>query len=293
MVGDTFWVSDPMLRRTTFFTPDGKLLRTRRWPFGVTRGEEYYPAGLGVQPRIVEPGGTQIITVSKQPVQEQPSWWPAGDVGSAVLRVDTTGRFIKVLWSSPPFVNQCAQPLVVPGRAPGATIGIPFCQNAQRRESFESNRIVEVTPDSSAAGRFTIRATGLDGRPLFVSTFEQQLVRVPREVADSARRALMRPQPGPFPEVNRARAAAYDRMRFPAFYPAVTDLFVGRDGSAWVGLRRTARERQWMLFAPDGTARGTVALPPSFRMNHADANRIWGTIRDDDGLPSVVRYRIQ
>jgi hypothetical protein len=48
-----------------------------------------------------------------------------------------------------------------------------------------------------------------------------------------------------------------------------------------------------MLFAPDGTARGTVALPPSFRMNHADANRIWGTIRDDDGLPSVVRYRIQ
>lgn len=30
-VGDTFWISDPTVRRTTFFAPDGSLLRTVRW----------------------------------------------------------------------------------------------------------------------------------------------------------------------------------------------------------------------------------------------------------------------
>jgi hypothetical protein len=198
-VGDTFWVSDPMLRRTTFFKPDGKLLRTRRWPPGVTLGEEYYPAGFGVQPLVVEPGGTQVVTIYRLDGLEVPTWWRPADAGSIQLRVDTTGRFVKVLSSLPARTNPCSQAFVVPGLAPGGTIGIPFCQNSHWRQAFELDRFVRVSPDSTRPGGFVISATHLDGTPIFSTRFEQPRVRIPREVADSARRALQRPMPGPFP----------------------------------------------------------------------------------------------
>lgn len=292
MVGDTFWVSDPMLRRTTFFGPDGKLLRTQRWPFGVTRGEEYFAAGVGVQPYIVEPGGTQIVRFGRGERTDLPSWWKPSAAADVFLRVDSTGQFLKLLTTIPPSSSGCRRELIVPGRSPG-TIMVPFCEHTFRIASIESDRIVYASPDSAAGqGRYAVRATRLDGRQLYSIRVAERPVRIPREVADSARRDLMRPRPRP-PEVQRAIERSYGRMRFPDFYPPLSSLFVGRDGTAWIGLRASAGDRQWLVIAPDGKERGTLTLPASFRMSAADGNRIWGTSLDEDDLPSVVRYRIQ
>src|SRR5690606_34756847 len=42
VVGDTLWVSDPMLRRTTMFRADGSLLRTTRWASTVESAGESF-----------------------------------------------------------------------------------------------------------------------------------------------------------------------------------------------------------------------------------------------------------
>ena len=46
------------------------------------------------------------------------------------------------------------------------------------------------------------------------------------------------------------------------------------------------------VFAPDGTFLGRVPMPPRTSMLQADGEYLWAITRDDDDLPSVVRFRI-
>jgi hypothetical protein len=47
------------------------------------------------------------------------------------------------------------------------------------------------------------------------------------------------------------------------------------------------------VFATDGTLLGRVAVPPRTQIMESDGNLVWALVTDADGLPSVVRYRIE
>jgi hypothetical protein len=97
--------------------------------------------------------------------------------------------------------------------------------------------------------------------------------------------------------------------------PPVAGLFVGRDGRIWVRVsvpsieipeaeREQAGETQppplrfrdvsmeYEVFAADGRFLGRVVLPWRAQLMEAEDNRVWFLDRDVDGLPVVVRARI-
>jgi hypothetical protein len=46
------------------------------------------------------------------------------------------------------------------------------------------------------------------------------------------------------------------------------------------------------VFAPDGRFLARIPMPPRTTMLHADGDYFWGISRDNDDLPSIVRFRI-
>ena len=101
----------------------------------------------------------------------------------------------------------------------------------------------------------------------------------------------------------------------PSTKPPLAALHVGRDGSIWASVampseripeaelepqRKNARPRAlfrdaiaFEVFGEDGDFRGRVALPPRSTFMEADGNHIWYLQRDEDGLPAVVKARVE
>lgn len=97
--------------------------------------------------------------------------------------------------------------------------------------------------------------------------------------------------------------------------PPLAALHIGRDGSIWAGVampseripdaelepqRKNARPRAifrdaiaFEVFGDDGRFRGRVSLPPRSTFMEADGNQVWYLQRDEDGLPAVVRARVE
>jgi hypothetical protein len=208
-----------------------------------------------------------------------------------IARVDVRGNLIEVLAGLPALDQPCIRELVVPGRQSG-TIPVLFCAFHFRNISMDAKRVVQVIPvDGGRTGEYDITATDFAGRQLFRRNMTLPMVRLPRAVADSAIRELLnRSRP---PEVARAVEQFVRGMPVPENYPSVTSVFVGRDGSIWIRGSGRGLEREWTLLDSLGSLRGRAVFPTSFQAFHAEGDRVWGTIRDSDDLPSVVRYRIQ
>jgi hypothetical protein len=102
----------------------------------------------------------------------------------------------------------------------------------------------------------------------------------------------------------------------PAQKPPVADLSVARDGRIWVRVSvpsvpipeaerdapqqgrappRRYRDESvtYEVFEADGRFLGRVVLPWRATWMQADGNRVWYLDRDDDGLPAVVRARVE
>ena len=91
-------------------------------------------------------------------------------------------------------------------------------------------------------------------------------------------------------------------------------LVMGRDGNIWVRVavpserippselvpqspdgppvRRFRSRNTYEVFAPDGRFLGRVPMPPRTNVVQAGGDYIWCISRDDDDLPSIVRFRI-
>ena len=105
--------------------------------------------------------------------------------------------------------------------------------------------------------------------------------------------------------------------------PPIQDLLVGLDGRIWVQLsveseefdpgqsagdpsrpgrggrgaappiRFRPKEKRWDVYEPDGRYLGRVLTPRTFSLYVARGSQLWGTIRDEDDLPTLVRMRIE
>lgn len=81
---------------------------------------------------------------------------------------------------------------------------------------------------------------------------------------------------------------------FSPFYPPVTQLVVGHDGTIW--LRRQTREAdvtKWLLLEADGTPRGEIVAPGGASLLWADATSVYMNERDEFDVPWLVRYRLE
>jgi hypothetical protein len=99
----------------------------------------------------------------------------------------------------------------------------------------------------------------------------------------------------------------------------LTSLFIARDGRIWAQVPAPAERirggdvtapasagslagktfqqfrapQVWEVYSPTGTFLGRVPLTPNAELMEADGDRVWVLDRDEDGLPAVIRLRIQ
>lgn len=95
---------------------------------------------------------------------------------------------------------------------------------------------------------------------------------------------------GPANLPKRFQDAARERM--PSRYPPVVRLRHGVDETIWLDLRPTSEGKPSLILDLTGKPVATVVVPHNVTISQSDRNHIWGVARDENGLGSVVRYRI-
>lgn len=103
----------------------------------------------------------------------------------------------------------------------------------------------------------------------------------------------------------------------PAEKPAMNSISVAQDGRIWVSvsvpsekftpdppsalsqeprapqLTYRAKERRWDVFEPDGRYLGRIIAPRTFGLYVMKGNLVWGVMRDENDVPTVVKMRIE
>lgn len=97
------------------------------------------------------------------------------------------------------------------------------------------------------------------------------------------------------PNVSNRRAYAralrefYEQRRY---FPPVTAVTVGNDGTTWLAREREDGEREWLVLDDSGSAIGRLRLPRGGGVRFASRTECWVVERDALDIPYVVRYDI-
>ena len=172
---------------------------------------------------------------------------------------------------------------------------IPFAHQSQYAYAADGTRLGFMTADQSRRdGSFRITVLRASGDTLFERDYPVDGEPISSAAIDSAI-AAMAPRPGQSSYEGRPPASRYQaeaRQRMPVIHPPVEGLMLALDGTVWVTLRATPAGQEALVLDSLGTPVATVPLPPRSRVQQATATHLWVTEIDDDGLTSVVRYRI-
>ena len=251
-IGDSLWVADGRLPRVQMFSDTGHLIRV------ITTVR---PAAWGAV------GGDSLAGFGNVPLGR--------DVPFAVLSsyeggssVDTVAVFPLIPAERFPLPPQMAlnqQPLLpetVVGWSPNH---LRFCVARQDSES------VQVRCVDRRGAPVVNRSIRLEPRPVTDAVYDGVVKTWSRDPA-------------------RTEAAMRDLIRRPRYLPLVLDVRVDNEGGIW--LRRSHDSESsavWTQIRRDGSVGVTLTLPVGYRLLRVDAQTLWTTSSDNDGLQTVHR----
>lgn len=283
---DSLWAMDPAQVRVTFFPLRGDGARTLSYGAYAPRSTQpgaYSRRGL---PASVLPDGSLLL-------QEQPSD-PQLQARGQLLRTDRFMRVIDTVAALP----QEHSTLSFTYKDGAAQISQPFNDDLTYGVSVDGSMVVLVTRRvaiNEDEGEFTVIGLQNGEREVFRRTIQYQPRRLPVRVIDSAVTALASTLSKP-PHRSPITADSLNQKIFrPAFYPPVTSVKVGRDGSTWLKIRFAdgpTRREEWMQLSPRGLPQRRVTTPMGFELLEADRRSVWGTVSDDMDVPQVNRYAL-
>jgi hypothetical protein len=88
-------------------------------------------------------------------------------------------------------------------------------------------------------------------------------------------------------------ALVRDAIFVPGYYPPVTALVSGNDGSTWVRRGGPGDRATWMVFDAQGRHVAWVTAPASVVLHAATATHAWGVTLNADDVPIVTRYALR
>jgi hypothetical protein len=287
-IGDTLWIDDTQLNRSTLIAPDLHLVRTlphasSLQPVEEERGRipEFGPG----TPFAVYPGDTALVAAFAR----------AGDPlanafdGSPLLRVSPDGAITRVVAVRPS--HERGSFFVIFSDGGGAGFPVPFYQSPRWSVSPNGERIaiLTVTLRDSDLSSFQIRVVDEQGNEIFDRTYRTSATAIPTAVIDSAVSARAENASN-----GEMRSAILRNLRgqMPLMYSPVSDILIGMDGRIWVSLRPTTEGNRWLILEPGGEPDGRVVLPRNVTLRVADDRYLWGLETDELGVESVVRYRL-
>ena len=274
-----FWVTDPALRRVTFFDSTGKVQRTTSVASAdapklspranvvraMANGKLLFQAyeGSAGQPNRADLLGNMALIL--------------GD--SVHISTDTLARLRPLLgrWQ-PSSGGRPPKLLLSPIQAPTITA---FSADG-RSYAVLTQSAVTSTSDTVQLCRFGnvtgARACGtlkLSRRPVLAAHRDKYA-----SLADNASSAKDR----------EAVEAILEPVRY---FPSAATALLANDGSIWINRYSPDSIGSWIVVTPDGKPKAELATPARLQLFQVSKDYAWGVQYDTDGVPTVVRLRIK
>lgn len=289
-IADTLWVYDGRLRRTTLIAPDAKFLRTIVQPAQMTWTQKAGEAPvrmIGAGPFAFFADGSSIVygfgLIKGADGRER-----GGD--EQLARMDRTGTAIVVHTPTPS--NDPRWMLEVSGFGNP----VPFRLMPDLAGSYDGARMATIWANVVGdTGSFTVTLMNAKGERAFSRAYPFKGTPIPQRAIDSTLATFLpkpgQPTEGPSDLGQRMQVAAKQKM--PAVYTPVTGIILGLDNTIWIPMRPTPTGREVLVLDGRGNPIGSVMLPPRTTLRQANLTTMWATQSDEDGLTSVVRYRLR
>ena len=281
--GSRLWVTEPMSGRLTFFnvaTGEAETIRYRanvpgslhRWmPFAVLANGRFVAS-----PEITAGHGGQA-TASE----------------TAVIVTDTEGNVLDTLARR-----------AIAGNIGKITAGLPADTEMYVISPLPDYDIISFAPDGSSIvlvrrrgwdggtipAEFEVTGIDLHGDTVYRRRIEYEPRRVPSDFFDDD---IARSADGSGINNRRAHARAlrefYEERRY---FPPVTAVSMGGDGTTWVAGVDEDGEREWLVLDGSGSPIGRLRLPTTSHIAHANEAECWVVETDALDIPYVVQYGI-
>jgi hypothetical protein len=298
--GDTAWLYDNALKRLTFVTPGGKLLRHEVLPADLNLGASLDSStnALGAMyrfsPVMIAPNGQLVgyadVVVGRDEtgrVKTEQSFLLANVDGSRRKKI---GSYVKA-----PRPTQVSVPI---DEKRDATAGIPFLTYPGMVYSQDGTRFGALTTTlTDRGGSYSVTVVRTTGDTLFSRNYPFVGTPIPAAVRDSAIDAIPRRKlaNGTFvyePKIGaRLREAAAPLT--PRVYRPVENMILGQDNTTWLQMRPVGDSKELIALNAKGDPILSVRIPLNADVWEASPTKLWVVEKDADDLPSVVRYRIR
>ncbi len=279
IAGDTLWVIDDAIR-ISYFSLSGEFLDVVNIPASAAKRSD--ETGLF----IAEP---QVLTKDDGAV----GW---GVFGAAELFAGKIPKY--------PLLRLTREGQTVDTIAwvPTRNYGLKFSRGPYLTQPFSDEPLYALSPlgdricvvdgvaaDDSERANYGVTVIGASGDTLWA----REMTYVPRaidtEVIDSVRnriRTMSAPWGVPSWEVDQ-------ELFVPAFWPPVTDVFIGVDGSVWIRSDDHEDPVTYTVIDSAGGRVRTVQLSRRIRLKWASAEVAWGFELDEDDVPVIVGFRLE
>ena len=266
--GDTLWVADQSLRRVQFFSPDGRLIRTRagdRWGHLIPLADGSYLAGRGM-----------ALDASQAPVVR---------LSADLKRADTVAI---LRWRALPQLR-------IPTGSGSFIVGAArFTDRAERMVAPRGDAIYLIQPDpkpTARAGAIRLRSFAPSGRLRWEKRIPYQPVPLSNRRFEEAVEGLASGHDG---AGKLDRGAVRKAMARPELLPAVAQSLVATNGDLWLRWEQDSEVRpEWTVLDRQGMIKGRFRFPAGVNPLRIDGDRVYAVITDSDDLPELVRYRIE
>jgi hypothetical protein len=292
-VRDSLWVFDSQSARLSFYGAHYDLARTESVGPNtarvsrLARGDEVIEFRGGILQGLLD-DGAQLVRLSRPTI-------PAGSdfdttlVTYAAVEPDGNVRDVIARYSE--------------GRSRFSARGDSWVLTAS--SPFSMVPLLDVGPGTARFGLASVPVEGegvgtievtlwdMTGDTVYARSYPIETEPIPRAVADSANEAVI----AQFDEMIQggdAGDAVRELIWTPPFFPPVEDFVVGRDGSAWLGLRGPSDSTSvYRVLDPSGEPYGEVTFPEAVDVAVAELGMVWGVVSDEYDVESVVRYEVR
>lgn len=293
-LSDTLWVYDGSQHRITYVSPELKHIRTEilapQLNEGATaRGSSdsgsvylFVPAAL--------PGNGRLVGPAMIAVRQSAS---SGATRSVMISTTADGSGRKELATIP--TPEKATLVYRPGDGSAVTRGVPFGFYAQPEYAVDGSRVAWLTTEpGDRGGQYTVTVIASGGDTVLSRAYPYVGTPIPKSVMDSAIGSIAMPSGGrAMPPKAAATLQHMARAAAPRFYPPVSGIVVGLDNTTWIQLRPTKDGTESLVLDVKGNVVARVLVPPRSNLVQARLDRVWLREIDDDGLASIVRYRLK
>jgi hypothetical protein len=297
---DTLYATDNGLGRVSFFSGDGRFLRSRQWTTAL-RSERspdrvWMMYGETVPQRFL-PDGTALVEVEAFEIfgmdsQQRDPIRSLGEWPHPFLRVDTTGQAIDTLSQE----RREKRLFRVDQRGVTLYFPTPFEDAPLAALMRDGSGVVVVDRPVATRKRdatFGVTLVSPAGDTVFSRTFAYEPRPVPDEVVRRTAEGLAPARRnGPDPAAIEASLRANDLV--PSTLPPVTGLTVGQDGSIWLRREEVAGDSMlWNVLDRTGALRGALRLPARDSVAAARGDLVAAVYADELDVPYVVTYRLE